>query len=87
MSVGELLLEFTGEALLDLVEAGKQRDGDEDYNGTFAMADFELWRTVSVCIKMEERLLKSYLTSRDELEWSQRRLEIWDVGLEVVESS
>lgn len=54
MPVGELLLEFTSEALLDLVEAGKKRDGDEDYNGTFAMADFELWRSVSVCIRMEE---------------------------------
>ena len=43
MSIGEFLLEFASEALLDLVEAGKERDGDEDYNGTFAVADFELW--------------------------------------------
>lgn len=42
MAVGELLLEFTGQALLDLVEAAEERDGDEDDDGLLAVADFEL---------------------------------------------
>lgn len=42
VAVGELLLELTGQALLDLVEAGEERDGDEDDNGTFSVADLEL---------------------------------------------
>ncbi len=29
--------------LLDLVEAGEERDGDEDDDGFFAVADLELW--------------------------------------------
>ena len=29
----------------------------------------------------------SYFSSRDELEWSESRLEVWDVGLKFVESS
>ena len=42
VAVGELLFELAGEALLDFVEAGEERDGDEDYDGFFAMADFDL---------------------------------------------
>jgi hypothetical protein len=42
MSIGEFLFEFTGEALLDLVEALEERDGNEDDDGLLAMADFEL---------------------------------------------
>jgi len=42
VAVGELLLELTGQALLDLVEAGEERNGDEDDNGTLAVADLEL---------------------------------------------
>ena len=29
--------------LLNLVEAGEERDGDEDDNGFLAVADLELW--------------------------------------------
>lgn len=42
MSVGELLFEFAGEALLDFVEVGEQWDGHEDYDGALAMADLKL---------------------------------------------
>jgi hypothetical protein len=42
VAVGELLFELAGEALLDFVEAGKEGDGDEDYDGFFAVADFDL---------------------------------------------
>ena len=44
VAVGEFLLEFAGQALLDLVEAGEEGDGDEDDDGALAVADFELWR-------------------------------------------
>ena len=42
MTVGELLLELAGEALLDFVEAGEEGDGDEDDDGLLAVANFEL---------------------------------------------
>lgn len=42
VAVGELLLELTGQALLDLVEALEERDGDEDDNGLLAVADLNL---------------------------------------------
>lgn len=42
MSVTELLLQFSGESLLDLVEVLEERDGDEDHDGALAVADFEL---------------------------------------------
>ena len=42
VAVRELLLEFAGEALLDLVEAREEGDGDEDYDCFLAVADFEL---------------------------------------------
>lgn len=42
VAVGELLLELAGQTLLDLVEAGEERDGDEDNDGTLAVANFEL---------------------------------------------
>jgi hypothetical protein len=42
VAVGELLLEFAGEALLDFVEAREEGDWDEDYDGAFAVTDFEL---------------------------------------------
>ncbi len=29
--------------LLDLVKAGEERDGDEDDDGFFAVADLKLW--------------------------------------------
>jgi hypothetical protein len=48
VAVGEFLFELAGEALLDFVEAGKKRDGDEDYDGFFAVADFDLEREVLV---------------------------------------
>ena len=44
MTVGELLLEFADQALLDFVEVGQQGNGDEDDNGALAVADFELWK-------------------------------------------
>lgn len=47
MSVGELLLKFAGETLLDLVEAREERDGDEDDDGALAVAHFELEMYVS----------------------------------------
>ena len=46
MAVGEFLLELAGQALLDLVEAGEDRDGDEDNNGALAVADFKLWKAI-----------------------------------------
>lgn len=42
VAVGELLFELTGQALLDLVKAGEERDGNEDDDGFFAVADFDL---------------------------------------------
>ena len=48
MAVRELLLEFAGQALLDLVETGKEGDGDKDHDGALAVADFELEEIVLV---------------------------------------
>ncbi len=42
MAVGELLLEFASQALLDLVEARQEGYGDEDDDGALAVADLEL---------------------------------------------
>lgn len=42
VAVGELLFQLAGETLLDLVEAGEERDGHEDDDGFFAVADFDL---------------------------------------------
>ena len=42
VTVRELLFELASEALLDFVEAGEEGDGDEDYDGLFAVADFDL---------------------------------------------
>lgn len=103
MTIGELLLELAGQALLDLVEAGEERNGDKDDNGALAVADFELFiEIVSVLfqnitnnhsvsstseISGFYKSNNSYLTGRDELKRSQRRLEVWDVRLEFVEGS
>jgi hypothetical protein len=43
VAVGEFLLEFAGQALLDLVEAGEEGNGDEDDDRALVVADFELW--------------------------------------------
>lgn len=42
VSVGELLLEFSGQSLLDLVEVLKQRNGHEDDDCALVVAHFEL---------------------------------------------
>jgi hypothetical protein len=42
VAVRELLLQLAGQALLDFVEAGEERDGNEDDDGFFAVADFNL---------------------------------------------
>jgi hypothetical protein len=42
VAVRELLLELTGQALLDLVEALEERDGDEDDNGLSAVTNLDL---------------------------------------------
>ena len=42
MAVGEFLFELARQALLDFVEAREQRDGHEDDDGFFAVADFDL---------------------------------------------
>ena len=42
VAVGELLFELARQALLHLVEAGEERDGDEDYDCFLAVADFDL---------------------------------------------
>ncbi len=42
VAVREFLFELAGEALLDLVEAGEEGDGDEDYDGFFSVADLDL---------------------------------------------
>jgi hypothetical protein len=42
VAVGELLLELTGEALLDAVEALQGRDGDKDDNSLLAVANLDL---------------------------------------------
>ena len=42
VTVREFLFELTGETLLDFVEARKQGNRDEDDDGFFAVADFEL---------------------------------------------
>ena len=44
MAVGELLFELAGEALLDFVETGEEGDRNEDYDGFFAVANFDLGR-------------------------------------------
>lgn len=41
LSVGELLLEFAGETLLNFVEAWEERDGHEDNDG-FLCGDIDL---------------------------------------------
>lgn len=43
MSVGELLLEFSGQSLLDLVEVLKERNWDEDDDCALSVTNFELW--------------------------------------------
>jgi len=43
MAVRELLLELSGQTLLDLVEAWQEGNGDEDDNSALAVADFELF--------------------------------------------
>ena len=50
VAVGELLFELAGEALLDFVEAGEEGDGDEDYDGFFAVADFDLEEEVGMLV-------------------------------------
>jgi hypothetical protein len=42
VAVGELLLELASQALLDLVEAGEEGNGDEDNDCAFVVANFEL---------------------------------------------
>ena len=42
MAVRELLFQFAGQALLHFVEAREEGDGDEEDDGAFAVADFEL---------------------------------------------
>lgn len=42
VAVGELLLELTGETLLDAVEALQGRDGDKDDNSLLAVANLDL---------------------------------------------
>jgi hypothetical protein len=42
VAVRELLLQLAGQALLDFVKAGEERDGDEDDDGFFAVAHFDL---------------------------------------------
>ena len=64
VAVGELLLEFAGEALLDLVEAWEERNGDEDYDCFLAVANFDLWRVlVRGCRQWSQRMIR---TSRAE---------------------
>lgn len=85
MSVGELLLEFSGQSLLDLVEVVEERDWDEDDDCALSMADFELRYLLETCLDNLELFL-TYLTGGLDLKWSQSGLEIWDVGFEFVES-
>lgn len=68
LSVRELLLQLTGQTLLDLVEVLEQRDWHKDDNGALVGANIEL-------------------SCRLDLQRSQRRLEIGNVGLEFVQSS
>jgi hypothetical protein len=42
VAVGEFLFQLAGQALLDFVEALEEWDGDENYDGFFAVADFDL---------------------------------------------
>lgn len=44
MAVGEFLFQLAGETLLDFVEAREEGDGNEDYDGFLAVADFKLER-------------------------------------------
>lgn len=44
VAVGEFLFQLAGETLLDFVEAREEGDGNEDYDGFFAVADFNLER-------------------------------------------
>ncbi len=66
---GGIYLSGTGEEgavpLLDLVETGKEGDGDEDDDCFFAVADFELWGG--------ERDLVSLCTANS----NNRRADLW----------
>ena len=53
--VRELLLQFACQALLDLVEAGEEGDGDEDHDRALAVANFELW--LGMCISFCQLLV------------------------------
>jgi hypothetical protein len=48
LAVGELLLEFPSQALLNLVEAWEERDGHEDHDG-FLCGNINLRRGISCC--------------------------------------
>jgi len=47
VAVGERLLELTGQALLDAVETGQGGDGDKDDNSLLAVANLDLFKTLS----------------------------------------
>ena len=49
VAVGELLFELARQALLDFVEAWEEGNGDEDDDGFFAVADFDLERRKGGC--------------------------------------
>lgn len=58
VAVGEFLFELAGETLLDFVETGEEGDGDKDYDGFFAVADFDLEGRGSVLKMMWRCILK-----------------------------
>ena len=52
--------------LLDFVEAGEERDGDEDDDSFFAVADFELWvgaREASLVDALPDIIYVSHMAS------------------------
>jgi hypothetical protein len=60
MAVGELLLELTGEALLDAVEALQGRDGDKDDNSLLAVANFDLFQDLKSACELQDSALDRF---------------------------
>lgn len=56
VAVGELLLQLTGEALLDAVEALQGRDGDKDDNSLLAVTNLDLLKITKLACELPDGL-------------------------------
>lgn len=68
--------------LLNFIEGGKKRDGDENHNSFLPTSNIDLTvnRYSSLC-KADGK----YFSGRVELEWSQLFLQIWNARFEIVQ--